>query len=351
MLKIKPTLLALGLGFVLSATAYALPSVKILATGGTIAGTAANSTTLTGYKAGDLGIQVLMDAVPQMKEVADVSGEQIVKISSNNLTDEILLRLAKRCNELLADPKVNGIVITHGTDTLEETAYFLNLTVKSDKPVVLVGAMRPATAMSADGPLNLLNAVKVAADPQAKGKGVLIVMNDTINGARDASKTNTTNVATFKAPELGAFGYIAAGKNWFYQQSTQKHTAQSEFDVSKLEKLPRVDIIYSHASADRVPIDAVVKAGAKGIVMAGTGNGSVHSMEEAGLVEAVKKGVTVVRSSRTGNGPTTIDGQQYLDDGFLQSGALSPQKSRLLLQLALTKTQDPKEIQRIFDEY
>ena len=186
-----------------------LPDIKILATGGTIAGTAASNTQMTGYKSGDLAIQTLIDAVPAIKEIADVSGEQIVKIGSQNMTDAILLKLAKRCNELLNDPKIAGIVITHGTDTLEETAYFLNLTVKSDKPVVLVGAMRPATAMSADGPINLLNAVKVAVNKESVGKGVLVAMNDTINGARDVTKTNTTNVATFKAPELGALGYIA----------------------------------------------------------------------------------------------------------------------------------------------
>ena len=243
------------------------------------------------------------------------------------------------------------VVITHGTDTLEETAYFLNLTVHSDKPVVLVGAMRPATAISADGPLNLLNAVKLAADPQAKGRGVLIAMNDTIGGARDTTKTNTTNVATFKAPELGAMGYIAAGKNYFFNQSTRRHTSASEFDVTKLDALPRVDIVYSHANADRVPVDAFVKAGAKGLVMAGSGNGSLHEWEEKGAAEAIKNGVVVVRSSRVGNGPVTVSVKRYTDEGFLNGGTLNPQKARILLQLALTRTHDPKEIQRIFDEY
>lgn len=344
-------IITLGVGLALAAGAQALPQVKILATGGTIAGTASSSTQMTGYKAGDLGIQVLINVVPQMKDFADVSGEQIVKISSNNMTDAVLLRLAKRCNELLADPKVSGIVITHGTDTLEETAYFLNLTVHSDKPVVLVGAMRPATAISADGPLNLLNAVKLAADPQAKGRGVLIAMNDTIGGARDTTKTNTTNVATFKAPELGAMGYIAAGKNYFFNQSTRRHTSASEFDVTKLDALPRVDIVYSHANADRVPVDAFVKAGAKGLVMAGSGNGSLHEWEEKGAAEAIKNGVVVVRSSRVGNGPVTVSVKRYTDEGFLNGGTLNPQKARILLQLALTRTHDPKEIQRIFDEY
>lgn len=197
----KKTLLAAALALSLAGSALAaqLPNVAILATGGTIAGTAGSSTQVTGYKAGDLAIQTLIDAVPAIKDFANVSGEQIVKISSNNMTDDVLLKLAKRCNELLADPKIAGVVITHGTDTLEETAYFLNLTVKSKKPVVLVGSMRPATAISADGPMNLLNAVKLAADPNAQDRGVLIALNDQINAAREGTKTNTTNVDTFQA--------------------------------------------------------------------------------------------------------------------------------------------------------
>ena len=186
----------------------ALPNVSILATGGTIAGSAASNTQMTGYKAGSIGIQTLINAVPAMKQYANISGEQICNIDSANMTSDIQLKLAKRVNELLARSDVNGIVITHGTDTLEETAYFLNLTVKSDKPVVLVGAMRPATAISADGPLNLLNAVKVATSKEAAGKGVLVILNDEINGARDVTKMNTTNVDTFHAPILGALGMV-----------------------------------------------------------------------------------------------------------------------------------------------
>lgn len=350
-MKIKSIIAALAVCSASFAFAADLPNVKILATGGTIAGTAASATQVTGYKAGDLAIQTLIDAVPAVKDIANVTGEQIVKISSNNMNTPTLLKLAKRVNELLKDPSVSGIVITHGTDTLEETAYFLNLLTKSDKPVVLVGAMRPATAISADGPMNLLNAVKVATSPEAKGKGVMIVMNDVINGARDVTKTNTTNVATFKSPELGALGYIGAGKVRFYKQSTKRHTTNSEFDVSNLETLPRVDIIYSHVDADRVMADAAVKAGAKGIIHAGTGNGSIADPTEAGLKDAVKSGVIVVRSARVPNGPTTVSLAKWKDAGFLESDTLNPQKARLLLQLALTKTSDPKEIQRMFDEY
>lgn len=351
-MNFKKTLLAAALTLSAGlAMAADLPQVAILATGGTIAGTAASATQTTGYKAGDLAIQTLIDAVPQIKDYATVTGEQIVKISSNNLTDQVLLTLAKRCNELLADPKVSGIVITHGTDTLEETAFFLNLTVKSKKPVVVIGAMRPATAISADGPMNLLNAVKLAADPKAQDRGVLVALNDQISSGRDVTKSNTTNVATFKSPDLGYLGYIAGGKNYFLRNPAMRHTHQSEFDVSKLDKLPRVDILYTHASDDRVLADAAIAAGAKGIVHAGSGNGSVHGQTEPALAEAVQKGIAVVLSSRTGSGVVCPNEEQYNKAGFIEGRTLNPQKARLLLQLALTKTNDPKEISRMFEEY
>lgn len=328
-----------------------LPEVKILATGGTIAGSASSNTELAKYQAGALGINTLIEAVPEIKNVAIVSGEQIANIGSQDITDEIWLKLANRCNELLSDPNIKGIVITHGTDTLEETAYFLNLTVKSDKPVVIVGAMRPATAISADGPLNLLNAVRLAASPKAVGKGVLVALNDEINGARDVTKTNTSNVATFKSPELGFLGYFENGEPYFYKETTRKHTKDSEFDVSKLTKLPRVDIIYTHENDDRTLIDASVKAGAKGIVYAGSGMGSIHKDAEPGLVDAQKKGVVIVRSSRVGNGMVVANSDQYTKEKFLNGDTLNPQKARILLQLALTKTSDLNEIQHMFNEY
>ena len=325
--------------------------VKILATGGTIAGSAASNTQMTGYTPGALGIDILIKAVPELINIAEISGEQIVNIGSYNITDDVWLKLANRCNEILVNSDVKGIVITHGTDTLEETAYFLNLTVKSDKPVVIVGAMRPATAISADGPVNLLNAVKLAVSPKAIGKGVLVALNDEINGARDVTKTNTSNIATFKASELGLLGYFANGEPYFYKESTRRNTINSEFDVSNLKQLPRVDIIYTHGNDDRVLIDAAVKAGAKGIVYAGSGMGSIHRDAEPGLVDAQKKGVVIVRSSRVGNGMVIAGSEQYTKEHFLEGDTLNPQKARILLQLALTKTSDLNEIQRMFDEY
>lgn len=348
----KKALIAAAIASVVgSVAAGSLPGVHILATGGTIAGSAASTAQTTGYEAGKIGIQTLIDAVPQIKEIATVNGEQIFKMSSNNMMTSALLKLSNRVNELLKRDDVQGIVITHGTDTLEETAYFLNLTVKSDKPVILVGAMRPATAISADGPMNLLNAVRVAISKEAAGKGVLIVMNDTINGARDGTKTNTTNVATFKAPELGVLGYIAGGDVKFYKASTRRHTTASEFDVKGMTELPRVDIVYSHVNADDVMVNAAVKAGAQGIVHDGTGNGSIHENTEKGLVKAQKKGIVIVRSARVGNGPTVPSIKRWTDEKFLDGDTLNAQKARLLLQLALTKTKDLKEIQRMFNEY
>src|SRR5258706_1255963 len=224
-----------------------LANVTILATGGTIAGTGATSTTTVGYTAATVGVARLIEAVPELKKVANVSGEQVFQIASENMNNDYWLKLAKRVNELLAQTDVDGIVITHGTDTIEETAYFLNLVVKSRKPVVIVGAMRPSTAISADGPINLYNAVTLAGSEEAVGKGVLVVLNDQINGARDVTKTNTANADTFRSWELGFLGYMQDNKPHFYRVSTRKHTADTEFDVGKLETLPAVDIVYRYA--------------------------------------------------------------------------------------------------------
>jgi len=327
------------------------PHIVILATGGTIAGTASSNTATTGYKAGSLGIETLIQAVPEIKNYADVSGEQICNISSNNITDAIWLKLAHRVNELLERPDVDGIVITHGTDTLEETAYFLNLTVKSKKPVVVVGAMRPATAISADGPMNLLNAVRVAASPQAIGQGVLVTMNDEIDAARDVTKTNTLMTNTFKAPELGVLGYMEGGTPVFYRQTMRRHTMESEFSIAGVDSLPYVPIIYGHANGDATLIQAAIQAGAKGIIYAGTGNGSIHESDEAVLAKATAQGIVVVRSSRVGNGAVIKAQKSYTEEHFLNGGTLNPQKARILLQLALLKKHSLDEIQTIFDEY
>jgi L-asparaginase len=329
-----------------------LPRVVILATGGTIAGTGATSTTTVGYQAAKIGVDALIEAVPELKKVAQIKGEQVMQIASENMNNESWLKLAKRVNQLLAEPDVDGIVITHGTDTIEETAYFLDLVVKSKKPVVIVGAMRPATAISADGPINLYNAVILAGSQDAIGKGVLVCLNDQINAAREVTKTNTATADTFRTPELGFLGYMQDNRAHFYRQSTRRHTADSEFDVSKLDSLPQVDIVYGYANAGRVAVDAFVAAGAKGLVNAGVGDGSLADGVKAALTDAHKKGVAVVRASRVGNGIVARNGEVNDDQyDFVVSDTLNAQKARILLMLALTKTSDSKEIQRIFYSY
>jgi L-asparaginase len=329
-----------------------LPNIKILATGGTIAGAAAVNTETVSYKSAVFPVDTLINNVPELKKIANVSGEQISQIGSQDMNNEIWLKLAKRINQLLATNDVDGIVITHGTDTMEETAYFLNLVVKSDKPVVLVGSMRPATAMSADGPLNLYNAAIVAGSKDARGKGVLVAMDDTIFAGRDVTKTNTFKTDTFRSPELGALGYVQGGKAIFYKLPARKHTTQTPFDVSGLTELPRVDILFGYANASRLYVDTAAKAGVKGIVSAGVGDGSLYHEVEDGLIAAQKQGLVIVRSSRVGYGIVARNGEVDDDkDNFVVSDNLNPQKARVLLMLALTKTSDPKEIQNIFWEY
>lgn len=343
---------ALALATQAAFAADKLPNIRILATGGTIAGSGAQSTTTVGYTAATVGVQKLIEAVPEMKTVANVSGEQVFQIASENMSNDHWLKLARRVNELLAQDDVDGVVITHGTDTLEETSYFLNLTVKSKKPVVLVGSMRPSTAISADGPINLYNAVILAGSAEARGRGVLVSLNDQINAARDVTKANTSTMDTFRSPDLGMLGYMQGNRAHFYRSPDRRHTADSEFDVAKLEKLPQVDIVYAYANVNRVAVDAQVKAGAAGLVHAGVGNGSLPNAVKPGLVDARKQGVMVVRSSRVGGGIVTRNGEANDDELDLVAGDnLSPQKARILLMLALTKTRDSREVQRMFREY
>ncbi len=327
------------------------PNIVILATGGTIAGAAATGTQ-SGYTSGAVTIDAMLDAVPGIKDLANVKGEQIANVGSQDMSFDIMLKLAKRINELLPTREVDGIVITHGTDTLEETAYFLNLVVKSDEPVVLVGSMRPSTAVSADGPLNLYNAVGVAADPKAKGRGVLVLMNDWIHGAHSLTKTSTTAVQTFMSPVRGLVGVAAYGKNDFYSTPVWKHTTKSEFDVNGVTKLPRVDVIFACADMSPDLIDAAAANGAKGIVIAGVGNGNMNKVSLEAAARAAKKGVVVVRSSRVATGSVGRNVEVNDDEmNLIASDELNPQKARILLSLALLKSHTPQEIQELFYEY
>jgi L-asparaginase len=325
-----------------------LPNIAILGTGGTIASGASSSTQLTRYKV-DRTVDQLVAAVPGIDAIARLSGEQVFNVGSGNITDQQLLQLARRVNTVLASSDVDGVVITHGTDTLEETAYFLNLTVKNAKPIVIVGAMRPATAMSADGPLNLYNAVLLAGSPEARGKGVLVMMNDRILSAREATKSNADAVDAFKSAEQGALGAVVGGKPYFYQAPMRRHTTVSEFDVSKLTRLPRVDILYEHQGASAELYSALADLGTKGIVVAAFGRGGLSAISARAAAEVNRRQVIVVRSSRVGSG--TVPHSPTLSVGTVTGDSLNPQKARILLMLALTKTKDPSEIQRYFDTY
>jgi L-asparaginase len=328
-----------------------LPTVVVLATGGTIAG-AAETDVQAGYKSGQVGVEQLLAAVPQAKKLASLRGEQVSNIGSQDMNDEVWLKLARRVGELAAMPDVAGVVITHGTDTIEETAYFLNLVVKTRKPVVLTAAMRPSTALSADGPLNFFNAVAVAANREAAGRGVLVVVNDWIHGASSLTKTSTTAVQTFLSPVWGLIGTVAYGEAEFYRGPVGRNTQDTEFPIEGITALPRVDIIMAHENMDGALIDAAAAAGAKGIVIAGVGNGNMTKPALDALAAQAKKGVVCVRSTRVATG--RVGRNVEVDDdalGLVASLGLNPQKSRVLLRLALAKTKDVKQIQRMFDEY
>jgi L-asparaginase len=331
--------------------AATVPTIVVLATGGTIAG-AASTNVQAAYTSGQVGVEQLITAVPEAHKLAKLRGEQISNIGSQDMNDEVWLKLANRVNALAAMPDVAGVVITHGTDTIEETAYFLNLVVKSKKPVVMTAAMRPATALSADGPLNFFNAVAVAANKDAAGRGVLVVINDWIHGAASLTKTSTTAVQTFLSPQSGLIGSVAYGEAEFFRGPIGRHTDGSEFTVAGATALPRVDIIMAHENMDGALIEAAAAAGAKGIVIAGVGNGNMTQSAVTALAAQAKKGVVCVRASRVATG--RVGRNVELDDdklGFVASLDKNPQKARVLLRLALLTPRSASDVQRIFDDY
>lgn len=330
-----------------------MKNIVILATGGTIAGVSGSITDTTSYHPAILHINAIIEAIAgPLSRIAHLSSEQIAQIDSVEMTHQIWFTLAHRINSLLASDQVDGIVVTHGTDSLEETAYFLNLVVKSKKPVVLVGAMRPASALSFDGPMNLYNAVILAASDAASGKGVLVTLNNTINSSREVTKTNTSLQDSFKAPELGYIGYLIEGQPHFYRNPTRKHTYLSEFEIDNLTELPPVAIIYGHVGNDNILPQAAVASGVKGLVYAGLGNGNMSKKMKETFMHIQEQGIVVVRSTRVSSGIVTRNGAVNDDlSNFIVSDTLNPQKSSILLALALTKTLDTAEIQRMFWEY
>jgi L-asparaginase len=341
----------IGSGSTVALAEQGTTRVTVLATGGTIAGAQAPEGGY-GYKSGSFDIKDLISAVPNLDKLAIISGEQVVNIGSQDMNDAVWLQLAKRLDEVVKSPGTDAVLITHGTDTMEETGYFLDLVTRTDKPIVMVGSMRPATAISADGPSNLYNGVATAISPEARGRGVMVVLNDQIDYARNVVKTNTSEVQTFSSVNRGPAGVSNTGVVTWFAPLEKKHGLTSEFSVAGLTKLPSVDIVYAHAGMNPALIDAAVKLGAKGLVIAGVGDGNMTQAALDRATAAAKAGVVVVRSTRLASG--IVYRNNEVDDdklGLVASGELNPAKSRVLLMLALTRTSDVAAIQAMFNEY
>ncbi len=330
------------------------PKVAVIGTGGTISGVGADRLDLHDY--GTTGrfmhVDELLASVPELDGVAEIVPVRYQNVASTALGPTEWLALAGLAKSTLADtPDLAGIVITHGTASLEETAYFLNLTVKVAVPVVVVGAMRPSSALGADGGMNLLNAVRVAAAPAARGLGVLVVLNDEINAARDVTKTSNYRVQTFISRDFGMLGYADSDTIEIYRKPVRRSAPDTEFETSALEALPRVDIIPAYGGADAALVQAALAAGAKGIISAGFPSGAPSPAQKTALIAAAKSGVIVVQASRSGSGRIALDTESLRQSGFLGADTLTPQKARILLMLALTRTSDPAEIRRMFAIY
>jgi glutamin-(asparagin-)ase len=363
LMQITSTLLKMGAGLGIAAfTALGVPAsvlaqtagkpnVVILATGGTIAGAGASALNSATYAAAKVPVDKLLAGLPELANVANVKGEQVSQIASESFTNDNLMKLGKRISALVKQADVDGIVVTHGTDTLEETAYFLNLVIRTSKPIVVVGSMRPGTSLSADGALNLFNAVSVAASKDAAGKGVLVTMNDELQSGRDVTKTINIKTEAFKS-QWGPLGMVVEGNNYWFRAPVKRHTAQSEFNIDEFEALAPVDIVYGYGNVPRAAVDAVGKTGIKALIHAGTGNGSVADRVVPALQEVRAKGVQVVRSSRVPEGFVLRNAEQPDDKyDWVVAHDLNPQKARILAAVALTKNVDSKELQRIFWQY
>lgn len=317
-----------------------LPLIKVVATGGTIANT----------PSGRLHAGEVAEAIPELKKVARLEVEEVIRVGSASITVADWLKLAKRINEILAGEKdVKGIVVTHGSNTLEETAYFLNLAIKSEKPVVLTAAQRQFTTLSSDSPKNFLQAVKVAASDEARGKGALVVTNDTINAARDVAKTISYRLETYNSRDIGVLGFVDDDQVTFYRAPLKKHTAAAPFEVSNLARLPRVDIIYSYVDSDGFLIEAAAEKGkSQGLVIAGFPTGSPTPAMDQSIKRVAAQGVPIVMTHRGGMGRVRLNTERSY---YVWGDNLTPQKARILLMLGLTKTQNTKELQKIFNDF
>ncbi|WP_442957730.1 asparaginase [Polaromonas sp.] len=354
-MKLKLGKLVAGMGLAVLATfasaQAAKPNVVILATGGTIAGAGASALNSATYAAAKVPVDKLLAGLPELGNVAHVRGEQVSQIASESFTNDNLLKLGKRVSALVKQPDVDGIVVTHGTDTLEETAYFLNLVIRTNKPIVVVGSMRPGTALSADGALNLFDAVSVAASKDAAGKGVLVTMNDEIQSGRDVSKTINIKTEAFKS-QWGPLGMVVEGNNYWFRAPVKRHTLQSEFNIDEMDALAPVEVVYGYGNVSRTALDAVGKSGIKALIHGGTGNGSVADRIVPALQDVRARGIQVIRSSRVADGFVLRNAEQPDDKyDWVVAHDLNPQKARILAAVAMTKTLDSKELQRIFWQY
>jgi len=329
-----------------------LPAIAVLATGGTIAGAQADRASHA-YRAGALAVDQLLAAVPGLAQLARIQAEQVASVGSQNMTHAVWADLARRIDALASDPSIDGIVVTHGTDTLEETAYFLSLVVRHDKPLVLVGAMRPATAPGADGPANLYHAVALAGDPAARGRGPLVVMNEDIHYAREVQKIACAGVNAFASPNRGRAGVMRGAQATFFSRNDTAHSSASAFSLDALDTAgwPRVDVLHAGVGLEADLVDFLA-ARARGIVLAGVGDGNATDLALQALRRAAAGGVAVVRASRTGSGRVARNVE--VDDdaaGFIAAGELSPQKARILLMLGLSLAQEPAALQQFFSQY
>lgn len=342
-------LLSILVFLLFSISSFAQPRVWVLATGGTIAGEAQSSTQAS-YRPGVLSIDQIISSIPGASQLASLTAKQVCNISSQNIEQEIWIKLWHTIDSLFSNNICDGVVITHGTDTMEESAYFLNLTVRHKGAVVLTGAMRPATSLSADGPFNLYNAIALAASPEARGRGVMVMMNDHIFCANDVTKGHTINTSSFEAPNYGPLGIVRDGKAHFFRENRFLHTYKSQFDLSAVETLPKVEIVYSYAFASDAPLRAVIEEGAKGVIIGGVGHGNYNRPISNAIEYALTKGVSIVRSSRIAKGGVDNSAEEY-DAKIPVAYNKSPQKARILLMLALTQSSDPAFINQVFESY
>ena len=323
--------------------------ILIIGTGGTIAGMGESGKT-SSYQAGQIDVNKLISGVFNLNSLAEIEAQELLSIDSCDITFKDWIHISNYINQVAEEDKFDGFVITHGTDTMEETSYFLNLTVKTEKPVVLTGSMRPSTAMSPDGPFNIYQAVALARSDEAIGKGVLVAFSDGIYGARDVQKINSYKVMAFGHKELGCLGYIRDDKVYFYNESLRTHTVKSEFNIRNLNELPKVAVVPFYADADLSLLEHAVSI-SEGVVIAGAGCGGCNIVWNKKIKELIASGYPIVRSSRVSNGLVTCESPGSASESGIYADNLSPYKARILLSLALTVTKDCNEIRKMFVKY